>query len=231
MRRLSGVAWWAALTLAACGVGGGAGRGPAPRPGTATAIGRSAALGSWTLGPGTAISPLGVGEGGRLASQLALARRAALRYPVLADAVRAGFVEATGYVPGLGAHYMKFSRIGGLFDPAQPQMLLYGGDSPDSPVVGLAYYLISGVAPPDGYSGSFDAWHQHRGVCVTRDGPVFASDAAQQCRLGGTTAWMLHAWVVPGYASPDGVFSAENVTVHKPGEAISTVSLACQRHI
>ncbi len=146
-----------------------------------------------------------------LASELSRARTAAMRYPTVAAAKAAGFVEATGFTSGVGAHFLKFSDISGSFDVDHPAMILYDGLQPQSRVAGLAYYVISGVGtPPDGFAGANDHWHQHPGVCVTPTGPVLAGDASQTCRLGGRPAWMLHVWVAPTYPSPDGWFSPEN---------------------
>ncbi len=150
---------------------------------------------------------------GQLDGQLARARAAALRYPTAADAVRAGFVEATGYVPGVGAHFMKYSAISGSFDVDHPAMILYDGVAPTSRVAGLAYYVISGTSPPDGFAGPNDGWHQHPAVCVTPKGPVLAGDAPETCRLGGRPAWMLHAWVAPSYPSALGYFSPVNLSI------------------
>src|SRR5438552_2479266 len=63
-----------------------------------------------------------------LEAELAQTRAAALRYPTVADALRGGYTLADPYYQGIGAHYMRYSAIDGIFDPAQPEMLLYGGE-------------------------------------------------------------------------------------------------------
>lgn len=148
----------------------------------------------------------------RLSDQLAIARSTALRWPTVGAALADGWTLAAPYVPGIGAHYLRFSDVDGSFDIARPEMLLYAGDSPRSPVVGLAYYVK--YHEPAGFAGSADHWHQHLDVCIGPSGPVSGADAIGVCSTGKTApgrwAWMLHAWVVPGWESPDGVFSTDN---------------------
>jgi hypothetical protein len=152
-----------------------------------------------------------------LTRQLAEARAVALRYPTVADATAAGYqLVGGGFGPGSGAHY-----IGGYefnFDPSRPLALVYDGIHPTSRIVGLMYYSMSKTAPP-GFAGPNDHWHRHSGVCIGKAGAVlFPPDSdvtARMCAIakGGymaITGWMVHAWVVPGWASPDGVFSHEN---------------------
>ncbi len=85
-------------------------------------------------------------------------------------------------------------------------------------MVGLMYYAL-GTAPPAGFAGPNDHWHRHSGVCTGAAGAVlFAPDSsvtATQCAHAhgfymAITGWMVHAWVVPGWESPMGVFSHEN---------------------
>jgi len=171
--------------------------------------------------------PLDAATAAVLASQLDRARAAALRYPTVAAAREAGFIEATGVTPGVGAHFMKFSEITGVFDVDHPAMILYDGVLPTSRVAGLAYYVISGMTPPEGFAGPNDHWHQHPAVCVTPTGPVLAGDAPQICRLAGRPAWMLHAWVAPAYPSAQGWFSPENVSLGGAVTGLTTL-FACR---
>jgi hypothetical protein len=157
-----------------------------------------------------------------LAEQLTIARATALRYPTVRDAEAAGYTLIGGFGPGSGAHYIGgFSAGSGSFDPSRPQALLYSGTNSYSPVVGLMYYAM-GDKPPAGFAGPNDRWHRHTNVCTTRlDGKIgvpFAPDRdvtpAQCGSVGGQfqkiTGWMVHAWVVPSWESPAGVFSHEN---------------------
>ena len=104
------------------------------------------------------------------------------------------------------------------FDPSHPLALIYDGIHPTSQMVGLMYYAM-GVNPPAGFAGPNDHWHRHSGVCTGKGGAVlFPPDSnvtATQCKKAGgfymrVTGWMVHAWVVPGWESPQGVFSHEN---------------------
>lgn len=124
---------------------------------------------------------------------------------------------ATPYVPLVGAHYLRLDLLGAGFDVHRPAILLFDGTAPSALVVGVSYY-VSGPAAPDGFVGPNDHWHRHLSLCVDDRLVVVGGDriSRAQCqRLGGQTldgadGWMLHAWVVPGWDSPQGVFSAEN---------------------
>jgi len=145
-----------------------------------------------------------------LETQLAQARATALQYPTVADAVRAGFTLADPYSQGIGAHYMRYGLVDDMFDPAQPEMLLYAGQEPSSPVVGVMYYVDS-TDEPAGFAGPYDTWHRHLETCLGPHGTHFAQDPeAVDCHHHGKTGWMLHAWVVPGWDSVPGVFSQQN---------------------
>jgi hypothetical protein len=146
-----------------------------------------------------------------LADQLAGARAAASRFPTLAAARAAGWTQADDYIAGIGSHWMRFDRIDSVFDPAAPEMLLFKGNSPDSPIVGVTYYVVH--TPPAGFTGDQDVWHQHPNICIGEDGPLFAGDGKGQCKATADWSWMLHAWVVPGWENPNGVFALENPRV------------------
>ena len=162
--------------------------------------------------------PLDSATRARLVRQLDDARTVAMRYPTVADATDAGYhLVGGGFGPGSGAHYIG----GGFafdFDPSRPLSLIYDGIHPASKMVGLMYYGMSKTAP-EGFAGPNDHWHRHSGVCLGKGGDVlFPPDSdvtARQCAIArgafmAITGWMVHAWVVPGWESPNGVFSHEN---------------------
>jgi hypothetical protein len=164
--------------------------------------------------------PLDAATRRELAQQLIAARETALQYPTVADAEKAGYhLVGGGFGPGSGAHYISYGNAFGTFDPANPPTLIYSGINPTSEVVGLMY-LGNGAnsAAPEGFAGPNDHWHRHSGVCLKGAEVIFPVDAsvtAAQCTAAGggfmeTTTWMVHAWVVPGWDSPAGVFSHEN---------------------
>jgi hypothetical protein len=161
-----------------------------------------------------------------LAQQLVEARAVAMRYPTVSDATAAGYRLAGGFAPGSGAHYISYSGLTGPgpFDPGRPLALIYGGTSQSSQVIGLMYYAV-GSSPPEGFAGPNDHWHRHSNVCIKfgQGGvqvplPVDADVTAAQCAgvhgyLMRVTGWMVHAWVVPSWESPLGVFSHDNPDV------------------
>jgi len=164
--------------------------------------------------------PLDHATRGVLAGQLVAARAVAMQYPTVADATAKGYhLVGGGFGPGSGAHYV--GGYGMSFDPGRPLSLIYDGIDPSSQIVGLMYYTM-GDRAPEGFAGPNDHWHRHSGVCTGAGGDVlFPPDsnvtAAQCSKAGGfymaLTGWMVHAWVVPGWDSPAGVFSHENPDV------------------
>jgi hypothetical protein len=177
--------------------------------------------------------PLDANTHAVLASQLVAARAAALRYPTVADAERAGMLLAGGFSPLTGAHFMDLKYSTGPFDPAHPGSYIYDGIDPSSKIIGLMY-LGSDVNPPEGFAGPNDHWHRHSNTCVVFDGggikvpfPADSSVTKTQCdNVHGVfmrrTIWMVHAWVVPGYESPSGVFAHDNSDVRCADGSVKT---------
>ena len=176
--------------------------------------------------------PLAVSKADRaiLADQLVLARVTALRYPTVKDAVAAGLHRAGPFSPGLGAHYIDYSSAGGSDgspmtnkDIEHPLAWIYDGNHPDSKIAGLFYTTTSDT--PEGFAGPNDVWHEHRDICLVQnngefDTPLGADHSAtkEECdavkgNLLKQTSKLLHEWVVPGYESPEGVFSHLSSTV------------------
>jgi hypothetical protein len=160
--------------------------------------------------------PMDAASRAQLGDQLVQARQAALIYPTVADAEAAGYRMVTPYLSLIGAHYIRWDLMDGTFDLAHPEMLLYDGIKPASKIVGLSYYMFNDKEP-DVFAGPNDHWHQHIGLCLKDNvviGPESMSEATCTA-LGGikaetTNGWMIHAWVVPGWESPQGVFSPEH---------------------
>ena len=156
----------------------------------------------------------------QLAGELASALAVADAHPTVQDALDDGYIKATGYIEGIAAHYIKLSTLMDPgFDAAEPEMLLYDGDQPDSRMVGISYATFSNdVIDPGvhGFTGPNDYPHNHDGLC-TMGGLVVggSSTTDEECAARGgskigAALQMIHAWVVPGCESPYGVFSAEN---------------------
>ncbi len=170
--------------------------------------------------------PLSAATRAALAADFVAARATALRYPTVASARAAHFVQAGEFAPGAGAHFLSPGplRPDGSVDPTRPSAFIYDGISPDSRIVGLMYSSQTNAAPK-GFPGPNDHWHLHQNVCfrVTPAGITtpFAPDhdvtKAQCVAQHGTflkkSTWMVHAWVVPGWESPKGVFSHANPDV------------------
>jgi hypothetical protein len=157
----------------------------------------------------------------QLGQQLDIAHQVTLQYPTVADAEADGYHMVTGYVPCIGAHYIKVSNMLGGFDPAKPSMLLYEGTNPDSKIVGLSYSILGDPnTPPEGFAGPNDPWHKHDsngGLCM-KGGVVIAAESTSQAKceeMGGKKSalhnlWMMHAWTADAWQSSWGMFSAEN---------------------
>jgi hypothetical protein len=152
----------------------------------------------------------------RLDAELAAARKVVDRLPDARAARDAGYVLASLALPGIGAHWVKWSRVDQPFDPARPAMLLTDGNGPDAPVVGLSYFVRSPEAP-SGFRGAGAPWHQHAGLCIVRGRLVAESVTSRdECAGGdgqllpGRDLWMLHAWVVPDRVNPWGTFAPLN---------------------
>ncbi len=165
-----------------------------------------------------------------LAHQLVLARQVALKYPTVKDALAAGLHRAGPFSPGLGAHYIDYSSAGGNSggpmtdkDIEHPLAWIYDGTHPNSRIAGLFYTTTS--TNPAGFAGPNDVWHVHHDICLVQSGgsfdtPLGADHSATQAEcdvvhghLLKQTSLLLHVWVVPGYESPEGVFSHLSATV------------------
>jgi hypothetical protein len=185
--------------------------------------------------------PLDAATRATVATELVAARAAALKYPTVADAVAAGFIPAGKFSPETGAHYINIGATFGSFDASNPGSYIYDGNSPTSRIIGLMY-LGGAINSPDGFAGPNDHWHRHSNTCVIFGQGAkiivpFAADSsvsAGQCAaVHGTfmrrTTWMVHAWVVPGWESPLGVFSHNNPDVKCANGTVKTDAVGfCQ---
>ena len=169
------------------------------------------------------IVEFGGDERAALAEQLLTVREVALRYPTYADALAAGYVPTTPYAPGTGSHVGKPADAqpsGTPLDLQRPQSYLYDGTEPDSRVVGVMYVQIGGEERPDGFVGPLDLWSMTRGQCLEQGSmdpafPAAESVTEEMCdsvdgQFVDVIAWTQHAWVVPGWEAPGGVFADLN---------------------
>ena len=177
--------------------------------------------------------PLDPADQAVMTGQLAQALQAAEKFPTVASAKAAGMVLAGGMFPGVGAHYQvigasDLTSLDGTFNPSEPASWIYASTADNAPVVGVMYESLT-AQPPAGFIGPNDHWHRHSNVCVQfsagKIAVPFAADqnvTPQECSdVHGVfmkkTVWMVHAWVVPGWESPQGVFSHDNLHVYCPG--------------
>jgi hypothetical protein len=146
----------------------------------------------------------------------------AMNYDTTAKATAGGFPKLTQYFPGIAAHYINIGRLfdNQPFDWSQPEVLLFNGTGPDAQLVGFNYIVQGGPnhTPPDGFPGDFDQWHEHPVLCMKNGIVVGEVAQGQTCPAGQSTLpfqnmWLLHVWAIPGWESPEGIFSHENSRV------------------
>lgn len=169
--------------------------------------------------------PLTTADRIRLGAQMEAARAAALLFPTLADAERAGWVPIGDFVPGAGQMLVNPSPID-AFDPAIPSALLFASSAEDAPVVGVQYD-VRGDDAPDGFIGQRPLWHLHAGTCEIDDDrgtvtvvyePAVTGTACVgiDARLTTTVSWMIRAWVIPGWDNPGGPFAHDHSLLTQP---------------
>ena len=193
--------------------------------------------------------PLDAGDQAVLTQQLTGAYQAAMRFPTVASAKAAHMILAGGMAPGVGAHYQEISAEAfkginpdGTINSLYPASWIYASAADNAPVVGVMYESMNNTAPA-GFIGPNDHWHRHSDVCIQPGlngtiGVPFAADqdvTPQECAdvhgdFMKKTVWMVHAWVVPGWESPQGVFSHDNLHIYCPGNTDLTNAIGfCDR--
>ena len=155
-----------------------------------------------------------------LRRQLASARRRAVALMSLRQLADADYYVGSYYSAGIGSHYINWPLLDEPFRPDAPTMVLVDTSPGHIPrLAGFSYWVRSETAP-EGFAGDADQWHTHRGMCFVDD--VLADEdvpSPAECAgtwLDGRDLWMLHAWVVPGYENPDGVFAPRNRNLCPP---------------
>src|SRR5262245_34504231 len=187
-------------------------------------------------------APLTAKERVTLARQLAATTPLIERYPTLGAAEAAGWHRSGPFSPGLGTHYQGPTFVpnaDGRMDPADlaTPLLIFDGVTPDAPLAGFMYLAYGTKGEPAGFAGPNDHWHYHEKICiVARPGggidTPFGADAegvtAPMCtKVGGTflpfSGYMVHVWNVPGYESPDGMFTELNPKITCPDGTYHTI--------
>jgi hypothetical protein len=189
--------------------------------------------------------PLTTDETVALSGQLAATAQLVQQYPTIAAAEAAGWTRAGPFSPGLGTHYMSPRFVlnsDGRMDAEDLQvpMLVFDGLDPAAKLAGFMYLAYGTNSEPEGFAGPNDHWHFHEHVCIDTgpDGKIttpFGADlegvTEQMCTdVGGNwidnTGYMVHVWNVPGYESPDGVFTELNRRITCPDGTYQRVDLA-----
>jgi hypothetical protein len=171
------------------------------------------------------------GEQAVFDGQLVAASAAAAGLATPDAAIAAGYVQSATQLPAVGTHFVNWSLVDQPFDPARPAMLLFDqGANHETRLAGLSYWVRSPSAP-EGFVGPNDQWHRHSGMCF-EDGWLREEGVADATQCGGqylegSDLWMLHVWVVPGYANGDGVFAARNTDLCPPDNAQLPDALKC----
>jgi len=153
-----------------------------------------------------------------LAVELEAARQA-VPYRTVREAEADGFHRTSTDPDHPDDHLVRDDRVDPIFEITAPEMLLTSSNDPDGRIVAAVYWVESeqGAVAPEGFTGPLDGWHHHGGACL-KDGEVVADgDAGDPARCvaeGGTVVspggWMVHAWVFPEFANPDGTFRVNN---------------------
>lgn len=68
----------------------------------------------------------------------------------------------------MGTHHALGNPLQGGSDPNRPNFLQHDGNGPDAKLVGMSPFVNNGpAAPPAGFPGDNDWWHQHIYLCVS----------------------------------------------------------------
>ena len=143
-------------------------------------------------------------ELGVLVGQLDTVRQATRKYQELEVALDDGYRVSPEQTPNMGAHFYNQKLINdGVFNPAEPEFLLYIRDEADEwELVGTGFLLATllvGEDHPDAFAGPLDNWHVHYSLCLGgRDGTH--STTAEECQeqrgnFRPSAGWMIHTYV------------------------------------
>ncbi len=152
----------------------------------------------------------------RLRADLDAAQLVSAHYPTARDAAAAGYILASRFIPGIGAHWIRWSLVHRRFDAAHPAMLLFDGNGLNAKLAGLSYFVQS-LNVPLGFVDGHANWHRHVGLCIVNGRLVAeqvvrrsACDGGNGALIAGRDVWMAHLWTVPGWVNPDGEFATIN---------------------
>jgi hypothetical protein len=160
-----------------------------------------------------------------ISAQFDAALEFAQQWPTRGEAEAAGWTARVNYAMGMGTHHALGNPLQGSFDPERPNFLQYDGNGPDAKLVGMSWYVDNGPdAPPEGFAGDNDWWHNHEYLCISnstglviRDGPCLPGQNGSTVYLGNY--WMVHAWIVPGWQFQTDVFGGHHPCLLASGPA------------
>jgi hypothetical protein len=131
---------------------------------------------------------------GETAALMKAVRGATARYNSTTQAIAAGYVPTDHCVPEMGYHWVNESLVDPVFDPMQPEVVIYAHDEGGRLRLVAVEYIVIDVGQPQ---------------------PDFAGRAFD---VGGTPVpvphWSQHVWLYE--ANPDGGLTAFNPAIACP---------------
>jgi hypothetical protein len=127
--------------------------------------------------------------------ELQQARAATAKYQNIKNAFADGYADINLVMPNMGYHFMKSAFVDSVFNPRNPELLVYNKNENGSfELVSVEYAIpINPQSPhvaPEGFTGDADVW---------------------DFNTLNTGLWTLHAWVWKN--NPEGVFNPTNPLV------------------
>ncbi len=181
-----------------------------------------------------------------LAAQMDLAKSYAQKYPTLGDVLALGGRSSFSFLTGMGTHTgietvtpellvnpdfdpldpQWPGRIDSTFKAGEPEFLQYNGNTPDSRLIGMSWYVrTSDGQPPEGFAGGNDWWHHHPRLChrLTDALIIGVNQADSTCAANGglnlhtQNYYMVHLWVVDGLPYEGDVFAPTHPCIKSTG--------------
>lgn len=122
--------------------------------------------------------------------ELQQARAATAKYRNIENAIKDGYADIAVDVEHMGHHFMNTALVDSVFDPRQPEILVYNKDqNGKQQLVAVEYAVPLSYPKPEGFTGTEDVWNG----------------------TSGFPLWLVHAWVWA--YNPDGVFNWTNESV------------------
>lgn len=149
----------------------------------------------------------------------------AQQWPTRGEAEAAGWSAQANYAEGMGTHHAFGSPLASTFTPKRPTFLQFDGNTPDAKLVGVSWFVSgSSDGPPAGFPGDNDWWHRHEYLCQSGETGIIIFDGPCPPGTNGSTiylgnVWLVHAWIVPGWAHEPDVFTGHHPCLLARGPA------------